>query len=98
MAWLPLTVQSISDRRLFSLSIPPPMAVPDELTWLLLMAELVIVAMPPVVLMPPPAAVAWLFVIVQEATFSVALVENAAAVDGGVAADRAVGQRGRAVP
>ena len=60
LAWLALTVQLVSDRVLFSQSIPPPRAVPEELTWLLLMVELVIVAVPPVVLMPPPADVAWL--------------------------------------
>ena len=46
--------------------------------------------------MPPPSDVAVLLMILLEATFSVPSVENAAAVDGGVAADGAVGQRGRA--
>ena len=31
LAWLALTVELVSDRRLFSLEIPPPKAVPDEL-------------------------------------------------------------------
>ena len=53
LAWLALTVQLVSDRRLFSQSIPPPTALPDELTWLPLMTESVIVALPAVVLMPP---------------------------------------------
>jgi hypothetical protein len=63
-----LTVQLVSDRTLFSQSIPPPRAVPDELTRLLLRTESVIVAVPPVVLRPPPADVAWLLLIVLEAT------------------------------
>src|SRR5438552_18323362 len=74
-AWLALTVQLVSDRVLFSQSIPPPRAVPAELTWLLLMTESVIVALPPVVLMPPPADVAWLLLMVLEATFSVPRLE-----------------------
>jgi hypothetical protein len=53
-----LTVQPVSDRTLFSQSIPPPSAVPEELTWLVLMTELVMVALPPVVLMPPALVVA----------------------------------------
>ena len=93
MAWLALTVQLVSDRVLFSQSIPPPRAVPEELTWLLLMTESVIVALPPVVLMPPPADVAWLLLMLLEATFSVPWLADAAAGAGGVAADGAVGQR-----
>jgi hypothetical protein len=50
LAWLALTVQPVSDRVLFSQSMPPPWAVAEESTWLLLMTELVIVAPPPVVL------------------------------------------------
>jgi hypothetical protein len=38
--------------------IPPPRTVPVELTWLLLITELVLVALPAVMLMPPPADVA----------------------------------------
>ena len=72
MAWLALTVQLVSDRVLFSQSIPPPRAVPDGV-------DLVAVddgigdraRCRPVVLMPPPADVAWLLMIVLEATFSV---------------------------
>src|SRR5271166_1374515 len=71
LAWLALTVSLLSDRLLFSQSIPPPRAVPVELTWLLLMVELVIVALPPVMLIPPPADVAWFLVILQLDTFSV---------------------------
>src|SRR5689334_4319687 len=75
LAWLALTVQLVSDRVLFSQSIPPPRAVPEELTRLALMTESVIVALPPVVLMPPPADVAWFLMILQEATFSVPWLE-----------------------
>src|SRR5262249_9650543 len=44
-----------------------------ERTWLLLITESVIVALlpVPVVLMPPPADVAWLWMMVLAATFSV---------------------------
>ena len=96
LAWLALTVQLVSDRVLFSQSIPPPRAVPVELTWLLLMTESVIVTLPPVVLMPPPSDVAWLLMMLLEATFSVPWLEMPPPCDGGVAADGAVGQRGRA--
>ena len=97
MAWLALTVQLVSDRRLFSLKIPPPRAVPDELAWLLLITELVIVALPEVVPMPPPSDVAWFLMIVLEETFSVPWLKMPPPFDGGVAADSAVGQRGRAI-
>src|SRR5262245_61221596 len=70
-AWLALTVHKVSDRAQFSLEIPPPRAVPEESTRLLLMRERVIVALPPVVLMPPPLDVAWLLLILLEATISV---------------------------
>src|SRR5947209_8621255 len=73
-AWLALTVQLVSERVLFSQSIPPPRAVPEEMTWLLLMKESVIVAVPPVVLMPPPLEVARLLRILLETTFNVALL------------------------
>ena len=53
-AWLALSVQVVSDRTVLSLKIPPPRAVPVEMTWLLLMVEPVIVALPEVVAMPPP--------------------------------------------
>src|SRR5260370_2221919 len=75
LARLALTVQLVSDRTLFSQSIPPPRAVPKEMTKLLLMTESVIVVLPPVVLMPPPADVAWLLLMVLEATFSVPWLE-----------------------
>jgi hypothetical protein len=55
LARLALTVQLVSDSRLFSQSMPPPRAVAEALTWLALMTESVMVALPPVVLMPPPA-------------------------------------------
>jgi len=54
LACLALTAQLVSDSVLFSQSMPPPRVVPEELTWLALMTELVMVALPPVVLMPPP--------------------------------------------
>src|SRR5260370_40816581 len=72
LAWLALTVQLVSDRVLFSQSIPPPRAVPKEMTRLLLITESLIVALPPVVLMPPPADVAVLLMMLLEATFSLA--------------------------
>ena len=75
LAWLALTVQPVSDRVLCSQSIPPPSAVPEELTWLLLMTELVIVTLPAVVLMPPPLDVARLLLMALEATFSVPLLK-----------------------
>jgi hypothetical protein len=46
-------VDGRSSKLLYSEPIPPPRAVPEELTWLLLMTESVIVALPAVVLMPP---------------------------------------------
>ena len=64
-------MQLVNDRRLSSLEIPPPKAVPDELTRLLLMAVLVIVALPEVVSMPPPSVVAWFLVIFEAETTSV---------------------------
>src|SRR5262249_40634725 len=51
--------------------MPPPRAVPEELTWLALMKEPVIVALPPVVLRPPPLDVAVLLMMLLEATVSV---------------------------
>src|SRR6516164_9869978 len=78
LAWLALTVQLVSDSVLFSQSIPPPRAVPEELTWLLLMTELVMVALPPVVLMPPPADMAVLLMMLLESTLSVPWFDPAA--------------------
>ena len=95
MAWLALTVQLVSDRVLFSQSIPPPRAVPEELTWLLLMTELVIVALPPVVLMPPPADVAWLLMMLLEATFSVPWLEMPPPATAELPLDGGASQRGR---
>src|SRR5437867_470802 len=71
-AWLALTVQLVSDSVLFSQSIPPPRAVPEELTWLLLMTESVIVALTPVVLLPPLADVSWLLLILLGAVVRLA--------------------------
>jgi hypothetical protein len=48
----------VIESTLFSLEIPPPKAVPDELGALLLMKESVIVTLPEVVAIPPPSAAA----------------------------------------
>src|SRR5262249_9070490 len=71
LAWLAFTVQPVSDRTLFSQSMPPPRAANRESTRLLLITESVSVTLPPLVLMPPPLDVARLLLTVLEATLSV---------------------------
>ena len=92
---------------LFSRARPPPLPSPPAtplapappIAVLAISALLPSATLPPLLKMPPPmpappaTPMAWLLLIVLEATFSVPWLANAAAGDGGVAADRAVGQR-----